>query len=155
MKKFLFIILLPLFALVILTFSCESKADIKENIETLRNERTSLEKKNSDLQDSKDYKESQILTLNEQIKELNIIKSGRTPKYVLGIKLKQSHFSLDIEEHIKDEVNAIEIEIPVDKEYYNSLSVGSEIVDEFRVGSFIFNGSLGDWEMTVEHKYIK
>jgi hypothetical protein len=87
--------------------------------------------------------------------ESHIYQSGRTPKYVLGIRLEQSHFTLDLTEHAKDAMNAIEFEIPVDKDYYNSVSVGEEIVDDFRVGSFIFNGSLGDWEMTVEHKHVR
>ena len=41
------------------------------------------------------------------------------------------------------------------KSFYDSVVVGSEIVDSFRVGSLLLSGSLGDWEMTVEDKEIR
>jgi hypothetical protein len=150
MKKYLL-----LFTVAMTLFACESNTDVKEDIESLRKERTTLQNENAWLRDTKSTKESEIATLDEHLEESHIYQSGRTPKYVLGIKLEQSHFTLDITEHAKDAMNAIEFEIPVDKDYYNSVSVGEEIVDDFRVGSFIFNGSLGDWEMTVEHKHVR
>jgi hypothetical protein len=150
MRKYLL-----LFTVAMTLFACESNADVKEDIESLRKERTALQNENAWLRQTKYTKESEIATLDEHLAESHIYQSGRTPKYVLGIRLEQSHFTLDITEHAKDAMNAIEFEIPVDKDYYNSVSVGEEIVDDFRVGSFIFNGSLGDWEMTVEHKRVR
>lgn len=144
-----------LLILMVFLFSCESSKDVKEDIESLRKERTELQNERAWLIKTNAIKESEIAFLDEHLEESHIYESGRTPKYVLGIKLKQSHFTLDITEHARDEMNAIEFEIPVDKDYYNSLSVGDEIVDDFRVGSFIFNGSLGDWEMTVVNKNIR
>ena len=144
-----------LFAAAMTLLACESSADVKADIESLRKERIALQNENAWLRETKASKENEIATLDEHLEESHIYQSGRTPKYVLGIKLEQSHFTLDITEHAKDAMNAIEFEIPVDKDYYNSVSVGEEIVDDFRVGSFIFNGSLGDWEMTVEHKHVR
>jgi len=149
MRKYL------LLSVVLTLFACESSSDVKEDIESLRKERTILQNENAWLRETKSMKEGEIAVLDEHLEESHIYQSGRTPKYVLGIKLEQSRFTLDITEHAKDAMNAIEFEIPVDKEYYNSVSVGEEIVDDFRVGSFIFNGSLGDWEMTVEHKRVR
>lgn len=146
---------IALFAAAMTLLACESSAEVKEDIESLRKERTALQNENAWLRETKASKENEIATLDEHLEESHIYQSGRTPKYVLGIKLEQSHFTLDITEHAKDAMNAIEFEIPVDKDYYNSVSVGEEIVDDFRVGSFIFNGSLGDWEMTVEHKHVR
>lgn len=146
---------IALFAAAMTLLACESSAEVKEDIESLRKERTALQNENAWLRETKASKETEIATLDEHLEESHIYQSGRTPKYVLGIKLEQSHFTLDITEHAKDAMNAIEFEIPVDKDYYNSVSVGEEIVDDFRVGSFIFNGSLGDWEMTVEHKHVR
>lgn len=80
---------------------------------------------------------------------------GKSPRYILTLKLKQSHFTLDLFEHAKDAMNAIEFDIPVDAEFYHSVSVGTKVVDEFRAGSFIMNGSFGDWDMTVVNKQIK
>ena len=74
---------------------------------------------------------------------------------MLKLRLKQSHLSLSIKKHIKDAVNAVEFELPVDKEFYDSVSEGTEIIDKFRFGSMVLYGSLGDWEMTVKEKYVK
>jgi hypothetical protein len=49
----------------------------------------------------------------------------------------------------------LKIEFPVSKEYYDAVKVGSEIVDEFRAGSFIMKGSIGSWNVTVVNKEIR
>ena len=91
--------------------------------------------------------------LNEEI--LNTKIDNGLAKYVITFNIKQTHFTLDIGEHLKDAMNDISIEIPVDKEYYDSVEVGDTIDDSFRVGSFIWNGSFGNWKVTVESKDIR
>ena len=142
-------------ALATAILSCESKEGVKGDIESLRKERTELQNENAWLRETQAIKEAELAAIEERLHESRILQSGRTPKYVLGIRLEQSHFTLDITEHAKDAMNAIEFEIPVDRDYYNSVSAGEEIVDDFRVGSFIFSGSLGDWEMTAVSKHIR
>jgi hypothetical protein len=93
--------------------------------------------------------------LAAQVQALKTGGTSKGPKYILKIKLKQSHFSLSIKKHIKDAVNAIEFELPVDKEFFDSVSRGTELVDNFRFGSMILYGSFGDWEMTVKDKEIR
>ena len=51
-------------------------------------------------------------------------------------------------------MNAIEFELPVDREFYHSVSQNQSIVDEFRHGSMILRGSFGSWKMTVINKRI-
>lgn len=75
--------------------------------------------------------------------------------YIVEFEIKQSHFSLDISEHLKDSINKLTFEVPVDKDYYNKVYVGQEINDSFRMGSFIMKGSIGKWKITVKNKYIK
>ena len=118
--------------------------------------------------------QAQVDLLNQQIEELQTKKSeleteitdlenvvagkkeeNGVAKYVLTLKIKQSHFSLDISEHLKDSMNAIEIQIPVDKEYYDSVEVGQNIADEFRMGSFIFKGSYGNFKVSVIGKEVQ
>ena len=53
--------------------------------------------------------------LNEEI--LNTKIDNGLAKYVITFNIKQTHFTLDIGEHLKDAMNDISIEIPVDKEY--------------------------------------
>ena len=91
--------------------------------------------------------------LNEEILDTKI--DNNLAKYVIAFNIKQTHFTLDIGEHLKDAMNDISIEIPVDKEYYDSVEVGDTIDDSFRVGSFIWKGSFGNWKVTVESKDIR
>ena len=91
--------------------------------------------------------------LNEEI--LNTKIDNGLAKYVITFNIKQSHFTLDLGEHLKDTMNDISIEIPVDKEYYDSVEVGDVIDDSFRMGSFIWKGSFGNWKVTVESKGIQ
>ena len=92
------------------------------------------------------------------VEQINALKAGsgvKAPKYVLKLRLKQANFSLSIKKHIKNAVNAIDFELPVDKEFYDSVSEGTEIIDKFRFGSFVLGGSFGDWEMTVKGKEVR
>ena len=91
--------------------------------------------------------------LNEEILDTKI--DNNLAKYGIAFNIKQTHFTLDIGEHLKDAMNDISIEIPVDKEYYDSVEVGDTIDDSFRVGSFIWKGSFGNWKVTVESKDIR
>jgi hypothetical protein len=77
-----------------------------------------------------------------------------TERYILKLELKQSHFSLNINQHIKDSMNKVQFEIPVDKQYYDSVKVGDEILDKFRNGSFYIDSSIGNWKITVIRKRI-
>ncbi|WP_051398393.1 hypothetical protein [Runella limosa] len=87
--------------------------------------------------------------------QLDLINAAKKPKYILKLKLKQASFSLSVKKHIRNAVNAIEFELPVDKDFYDSVSEGTEIVDKFRFGSLVLYGTLGDWEMTVRGKEIR
>jgi hypothetical protein len=75
--------------------------------------------------------------------------------YIVEFEIKQSHFTLNISEHLKDSINKLTFEVPVDKDYYNKVRVGQEITDSFRMGSFVMKGSIGKWKITVKSKYIK
>ncbi|MEI7510345.1 MAG: hypothetical protein WCJ62_12885 [Flavobacterium sp.] len=141
--------------LAVVLSSCESKQDIQSDIDILKNQRASLQTEVQNLSSSKSSKQNEIASLNEKLKELNIYNSGKKPKYILKIHLKQSHFSLSISKHVKDAMNAIDFELPVDKDFYNSVSVGTKIVDNFRTGSFILYGSIGDWDMSIKGKEVR
>lgn len=122
--------LILLFAIALFAASCGNNAEIEN-----------LKKENAAL-----------------VAQINALKAGtyaKSPKYFLKLRLKQSHLSLSIKKHVKDAINAIEFELPVDKDFYDSVSEGTEIIDKFRFGSFILYGNWGDWEMTVKEKYVK
>ena len=75
-------------------------------------------------------------------------------RYVLTIDIRQSHLTLNIWEHIKDSSNAIQLEIPVDKQFYDDVSVGDTLKDDFRTASLLLHGSLGSWDVTVSDKRV-
>lgn len=75
--------------------------------------------------------------------------------YIVTYEIRQTHFTLDLSEHAKDHLNAATIEIPVDKEYYNSLRIGQVIENDVRVGSLVMKGSLGRWKISVKDKKIE
>ena len=141
--------------LAVVLSSCESQQDVQNDIERLKNERTIIQQDVQSLSNSKFNRQKEVALLDEKLKELEIYNSGRTPHYILKIRLKQSRVSLDIGKHIKDGMNAIEFELPVDKDFYNSVNVGTKITDEFRTGSFILNGSFSSWDMTVKGKVVR
>lgn len=99
-----------------------------------------------------DQLEFELDTLQQTVIDTKV--ENGTAKYVVTINIKQSHFTLDPFEHIKDNMNDISIQLPVDKEYYDSVSVGDVLDDSFRMGSFIFHGSWGNWEVTITDKKI-
>lgn len=141
--------------IVILFSSCESKQDIQNDISLLYKQRNELSKEVNKLVDSKSSIIIDINNLKSKLEELKIYDSGKKPIYILKLHLKQNHISLSISKHIKDAMNAIDFEIPVDKEFYDNVKVGTEIIDEFRMGSCILYGSFGNWKMTVKNKQIK
>ena len=145
MKKILAILLS---LIICFTFvGCQTEEEQKTaHIESLNAEIARLESDVNNLKVTKNELENQITDIK--------IENG-TAKYVLTINIKQVHYSLDFSEHFKDSMNDLSIQIPVDKEYYDSVSVGDVIDDSFRVGSAIFKGSFGSWKVTVEAKEIR
>lgn len=75
--------------------------------------------------------------------------------YVLNLNLRQISYSFSLSKQLRDYTNQVDFEIPVDKDYYNKVSVGQELTDNFRFGSLIFKGSFGSWRIKVTNKYTK
>lgn len=142
--------------MIFLAFACkETPCDVKEDIAQLEQLRTNLRNDVQTLMDQKSSASSEITAINTELSEKKIYLSGKTPRYILKIKLKQSHTTLDIGKHIKDAANAIEFELPVDKTFYDEVQEGTEIVDKFRSGSFWLEGNIGSWKMTVIGKTMR
>lgn len=137
MKKYAIVLI----AMIAITLSGCSKTETVTNEDVAK-----LESEIAQLEAERDR-------LNEEILDTKI--DNNLAKYVIAFNIKQTHFTLDIGEHLKDAMNDISIEIPVDKEYYDSVEVGDTIDDSFRVGSFIWKGSFGNWKVAVESKDIR
>lgn len=104
--------------------------------------------------------QSQIASLEEEKNSLqeyvaNYKAENDIKKYVITLEIKQSHFTLDVEEHVKDAMNKVELEIPVDKQYFDSLNEGDVLDDSFRFGSWLMKGSYGSWKVKILKKEIR
>lgn len=110
----------------------EQIASLKEEIKDLKKKKIELEKSTVELKEEKGL-----------------------ANYIVTIEIKQHHPFWDIENKIKDELNAVTIELPVVKEYYDNVEVGTVINDEFRMGSLILSGSIGKWDVTILKKEIR
>ena len=117
-----------------------------DNREYLNAEIDGLKVEISELENQRDLLKSEIVDIK--------VENG-TAKYIVTFNIKQNHFTLDLSEHMKDEMNDISIQIPVDKDYYDSVNIGDTITDDFRMGSLIMKGSFGNWDITVENKEIQ
>lgn len=142
-------------ALAITLTACytdEDKAKLQAECKALTQQKANLQSTISRMNDN-------ISTLNTQIHDLrlqkNSLETGREIKYIVKFRIKQSTFTLDIGEHIKNGMNAIELELPVSKSFYDRVSVGTEISKSFKMGSLLFNGDFSNLHMTVTGKRIE
>lgn len=131
-------IILIITVLFSITGCVETEESLSEDIKQLKSEISVLEKEKA--------------SLEKEVVKTKIEKG--VAKYVVTINIKQKHTIFDFENNIKDEMNAISIQIPTDKEYYDSVKVGDVIDDSFRMGSLVVSGSIGSWDITVEDKEI-
>ena len=150
MKKFIVLALIA-----ILSVSCytnEDQARLQQECKSLASEKQHLQGQVSALN-------GQISALSTEIHDLNVQKNflvtGKEIKYIVKFKIKQGTFTLDIFEHAKNEMNSIEIEIPVNKDYYNKLTIGQDITDSFKWGSLVVNGDFSTLHMKVVGKRIE
>lgn len=146
--------ILILFTAIALT-SCYTSEDQKR----LQDECKSLKTQRDYLRHDIDMYSQNIYNLKQQVSDLNkervALQSGRELKYIVKFKIKQGTFTLDISEHIKNAMNSIEIEIPVNKDFYNHLSIGQDITDSFKWGSLVVNGDFSTLHMKVIDKRIE
>lgn len=138
-KRIISMIMLTMISVTSLSGCGAYVDDMNQTIEELETQIKKLEKKKK--------------KLKSEITDIKI--ENGTAKYVVTFNIKQTHFTLDLGQHLKDGMNDVSIQIPVDKEYYDAVSVGDVIDDSFRLGSFIFKGSIGNWKITIEDKEIQ
>lgn len=140
MRKKLISMLTVITCLVALFTGCGNKS------EDMSNEILQLQNQIDDLNHQKDKLETEVVDKK--------IENG-TAVYVVTINVAQSHPLWDIGSNIKDNMNDVDIDIPVSKEFYDSVNVGTVLDDSFRMGSFIMSGSYGSWDITVSDKKVE
>lgn len=128
--------------------------EVKEQVVRLEKEEAVLATSVMTLEKSCNDLNSRLKNATEKLDLTNAELDGKDILYVLSIQLKESSFSLDIGKHMKNSMNAITFTLPVSEDMYNSVNVGEPLVDDFRAGSFVMNGSFGSWKMSVTKKEI-
>lgn len=141
MKK---IILMAL--IIVLLSGCSKQQYNKQIINDQENKISQLKSEIEELKKIRNDLDNTIIDLKEEKGVAN---------YIIGIEIKQSHVFWDVSDNIKDEMNAIEIEIPVSKEYYDAVEIGTVINDDFRAGSLIMSNSIGSWDIKISNKEIR
>ena len=152
MKKFILILLT-----VIAFTSCDEirmqeRADLKDEINNLRYEKNNLSKSVTNLSETKSILTTEVSELRS---EKSAFTSGYEPVYLLTLEIKQSTFTLDLAEHAKNVINAITLQIPVSYKFYNKVSIGQNISEEFKYGSLILNGDFSKLKVKVKNKEVK
>ena len=134
-----------LFCIIFLVFSLTGCRE-KEEVAILKKEIIKLSADKTELENS-----------ISELKEIEAAEKERTgtANYIVVLNISQNHYTLDLEEHLKDSMNDLDISIPVSKDFYDSVNKGDTIDDSFRTGSFVFKGSVGTWDITVSDKYIE
>ena len=130
----------------IITLACLVSCYTDEDKARLQKECRELSSEVSYLRQRKETLSSEVYSLNNERKAL---KSGRELRYIVKFKIKQGTFTLDPFEHIKNNMNAIEIEVPVAKDYYNNLKIGQDLTDSFKWGSLVMDGDFSNLHMKV------
>lgn len=136
---------------VMLLSACDTKTYTSNEVEDLQDRGKRLNAQVIDQQKKLNSLDTKLAEKNTELSSL----SKQNPKFILKIEFSQSRVSLDIWQHVKDGMNAGQFEIPVDKEFYDSVEVGTRLVDDFRAGSFILRGSFSSWNFKVIDKRIQ
>lgn len=73
-------------------------------------------------------------------------------RYMCELEISQSTLTLDIWQHFKDSANSFSISLPVDKQFYESITIGETLATNHK--SFLINGSFKSVNIIVKDKYI-
>lgn len=138
MKKFLLILIPFLF------ISCMPKDEaLEEKIRVLEIEINVLNQERQRVS-------NEIKELKQ--KEVQVAEDKGLIYYVVTFEARQTHMSLDLSEQLKDAANAYRFQVPVDKDFYDSVRVGQEYTREFRAGSMLLKGTFGSNKITIVEK---
>lgn len=152
---------------IAITFTgCSSSPTLTEDVAKLAGEKIALETEIQSLQNKADGLKLTVDTRGRELSNINarvaslmedenvmkVYAAGGSMRYILSVTLKQSKFSLSVKEHLKNSMNAETFDIFVDKITYDNANTGDDLFKAFRVGSFVFNGSVGNWKIVVNSK---
>lgn len=76
-------------------------------------------------------------------------------RYFVTLEFKKSSFSLSISKHVSNAMNAFQMQIPTDKEFYDACNINQEIESNFNQGSLLLKGEFSSYKITVVNKEVR
>ena len=96
---------------------------------------------------------SQNNELKQQINSNKFAIDASKNVYIISVRVHQTTYTLSISEHIKNKINDVIFEIPVDKAYYDKCYVGQKVTDPgFKWGSLLRDGDFSKLKITINGK---
>ena len=130
-----------------------SNQESQERNNNLEKERKRLELDINGNRNINEQLKRQHNALNEQIKANKLALAVSTTVYIVRIKIHQTTYSLSVSEHIKNKMNDVEFEIPVDKEYYDNCYIGQTVTDPgLKIGSLLRDGDFSKLKVKITGK---
>ena len=120
LKKQQFIVTAFNDSLFLLNKNIMENMESRERNDRLMKERKQLEVEVNGNRNINEQLKRQHKALVEQINKDKFALATSNTIYIVKIKIHQTTYTLDLEEHIKNKINDIEFEIPVDKSYYDN-----------------------------------
>lgn len=131
----------------------QSNQESRERNDRLIAERKSIERDINSKTNIRNSLANQNNTLNKQINANKFALACKNTIYIVKIKIHQTTYTLDIGEHIKNKINDVEFEMPVDKSYYDKCHVGQSITDaSFKWGSLLMDDDFSVLKITIQGK---
>ena len=153
LKKQQFIVTAFNDSLFLLNKNIMENMESRERNDRLMKERKQLEVEVNGNRNINEQLKRQHKTLVEQINKDKFALAASNTIYIVKIKIHQTTYTLDLEEHIKNKINDIEFEIPVDKSYYDNCSIGQKVSDPgLKLGSLLVNGDFSKLKIKITGK---
>ena len=131
----------------------KSNQESQERNDNLEKERKKLELDINSNRNINEQLKRQHNALNEQIKANKLALAVSTTVYIVRIKIHQTTYSLSVSEHIKNKMNDVEFEIPVDKEYYDNCYIDQTVTDPgLKIGSLLRDGDFSKLKVKITGK---
>ena len=153
LKKQQFIVTAFNDSLFLLNKNIMENMESRERNDRLMKERKQLEVEVNGNRNINEQLKRQHKALVEQINKDKFALAASNTIYIVKIKIHQTTYTLDLEEHIKNKINDIEFEIPVDKAYYDKCSIGQKVSDPgLKIGSLLVDGDFSKLKVKITGK---
>ena len=130
-----------------------SHQESRERNDRLINERCMIEREITSNTNTNRNLINQNNELKQQISSNKFAIDASKNVYIISVRVHQTTYTLSISEHIKNKINDVIFEIPVDKAYYDKCYVGQKVTDPgFKWGSLLRDGDFSKLKITINGK---